>query len=60
MEKEIREKIEQWHGWDFCEHETLRNYCRFCKWDVPAYMRRAEMPNLERVGQLTLALDKDF
>lgn len=58
MEKETRRKIEMWHGWDFCDHGTIRNYCKHCKFDVPAFWRKAEMPNLEREGQLELGLTK--
>jgi hypothetical protein len=58
MTKELREKIEKFHGWDFCEHNRIRNYCQECKFDVPAYMRKEEMPNIERVGQIELPLDK--
>jgi len=69
MDSILRKKIEKFHGWDFCEHGLTRNYCPECKWDVPAYMRKEEISNLEResqeevpdlekVDQLELPLDK--
>jgi hypothetical protein len=56
MDKETRKKIEEFHGWDFCNHKRIRNYCPECSIDVPAFWRKAEMPNLERVGQMELGL----
>lgn len=54
MEQILREKIEKYHGWDFCEHGKIRNYCPECKWDVPAFIQKEEMPSLEREGQMKL------
>lgn len=57
MDKITREKIEKWHGWDFCDHNCIRNYCGICCYDVPTFIKLAEMPNLEFEGQLPIIFE---
>jgi len=60
MEAPNLEAIKKYHGWDVCEHRTIRNFCPECKWEVPTFIRRREVPDLKFNRQMELDLTRQL
>jgi len=40
VDQKTKEKIEKYHGLDFCKHHRQRMFCPNCMWEVPAIFRK--------------------